>query len=176
MYQMIYLFDPISLITPDIGFTFWTLLAFGIFWLLIGKFAIKPIVQAVETRNQKIEDELLAAQKAKLEFEELKSQNEDLIKEAREERQRMLVEAKKDVDMFRSSEISKAKEDASKLLANAKEEIEAQKNAALQEVKKEVGTLAISIAEKLVREKLSENSSHQNLVSKLVNESLASNS
>ena len=172
---MILLFDPISLITPDIGYTFWTLLAFVIFWIIAGKYAVKPIVSSIEARNQKIEDELLSAQKARQEFEQLKSQNDDLLKSAREERQVMLLEAKKDADSFRSAEMAKAKEDATRLLEQAKSEIENQKRAAINEVKKEVGAISIGIAEKLVREKLSDSASQQSLVTKLVNESLSSN-
>lgn len=172
---MILLFDPISLITPDIGYTFWTLLAFVIFWIIAGKYAVKPIISSIEARNQKIEDELLSAQKARQEFEQLKSQNDDLLKSAREERQIMLIEAKKDADSFRSAEMAKAKEDATRLLEQAKSEIENQKRAAINEVKKEVGAISIGIAEKLVREKLSDSASQQSLVTKLVNESLSSN-
>jgi F-type H+-transporting ATPase subunit b len=172
---MILLFDPMSLITPDLGFTFWTFLAFVIFWIIAGKFAVKPIVSSIEARNQKIEDELLSAQKARQEFEALKSQNDDLLKEAREERHRLLIEAKQDADNFRSTELAKAKEDAARLLDQAKSEIENQKRAAISEVKKEVGAISIGIAEKLVREKLTDNASQQSLVTKLVNESLSSN-
>ena len=172
---MILLFDPMSLITPDLGYTFWTLLAFVIFWLIAGKFAVKPIVSSIEARNQKIEDELLSAQKARQEFEQLKLQNDDLLKSAREERQIMLIEAKKDADSFRSAEMAKAKEDATRLLEQAKSEIENQKRAAINEVKKELGAISIGIAEKLVREKLSDSASQQSLVTKLVNESLSSN-
>lgn len=172
---MILLFDAMSLITPDVGYTFWTLLAFGIFWLIAGKFAVKPIVNSIEARNQKIEDELLSAQKARQEFEVLKAQNDDLLKEAREERHRLLLEAKNDADALRSAEISRAKEDAARLIEQAKNEIENQKRAAINEVKKEVGAISISIAEKIVREKLSDNSSQQTLVAKLVNESMSSN-
>jgi F-type H+-transporting ATPase subunit b len=172
---MILLFDPMSLITPDLGYTFWTLLAFVIFWLIAGKFAVKPIVSSIEARNQKIEDELLSAQKARQEFEQLKLQNDDLLKSAREERQVMLLEAKKDADSFRSAEMAKSKEDATRLLEQAKSEIENQKRAAINEVKKELGAISIGIAEKLVREKLTDSASQQSLVTKLVNESLSSN-
>jgi len=164
-----------ELITPEIGYVFWTFLAFALFWLIAGKFAVKPIVASIEARNQKIEDELLSAQKARLEFEELKSKNDDLIKEAREERQAMLLEAKKDAESFRATEMNRAKEDAAKMLESAKAEIENQKRAAINEVKKEVGALSVSIAEKLIREKLSDNASQQSLVTRLVNESLSSN-
>lgn len=172
---MILLFDPISLITPDIGYTFWTLLAFVIFWIIAGKYAVNPIVSSIEARNQKIEDELLSAQKARQEFEQLKLQNDDLLKSAREERQVMLLEAKKDADSFRSAEMAKSKEDATRLLEQAKSEIENQKRAAINEVKKELGAISIGIAEKLVREKLTDSASQQSLVTKLVNESLSSN-
>lgn len=172
---MILLFESTDLIKPDLGYSFWTLLAFGLFWLIVGKFAVKPIVSSIEARNQKIEDELLSAQKARQEFEQLKSQNDDLLKSAREERQVMLLEAKKDADSFRSAEMAKAKEDATRLLEQAKSEIENQKRAAINEVKKEVGAISIGIAEKLVREKLTDSASQQSLVTKLVNESLSSN-
>ena len=169
---MILLFDSIDLIKPDLGYTFWTFLAFGIFWFIAGKFAVKPIVSSIEARNQKIEDELLSAQKARQEFETLKAQNDDLLKEAREERHKLLLEAKNDADAFRSSEMVKAKEDAARLLEQAKGEIENQKRAAINEVKKELGAISIGIAEKLVREKLNDSASQQSLVTKLVNESL----
>ena len=172
---MILLFDAMSLITPDLGYTFWTFLAFVIFWFIAGKFAVKPIVSSIEARNQKIEDELLSAQKARQEFETLKAQNDDLLKEAREERHKLLLEAKNDADAFRSSEMVKAKEDAARLLEQAKGEIENQKRAAINEVKKELGAISIGIAEKLVREKLNDSASQQSLVTKLVNESLTAN-
>ena len=169
---MILLFDAMSLITPDLGYTFWTFLAFVIFWFIAGKFAVKPIVSSIEARNQKIEDELLSAQKARQEFETLKAQNDDLLKEAREERHKLLLEAKNDADAFRSTEMVKAKEDAARLLEQAKSEIENQKRAAINEVKNELGAISIGIAEKLVREKLNDSASQQSLVTKLVNESL----
>jgi F-type H+-transporting ATPase subunit b len=102
-------------------------------------------------------------------------QNDDLLKSAREERQVMLLEAKKDADSFRSAEMAKSKEDATRLLEQAKSEIENQKRAAINEVKKELGAISIGIAEKLVREKLTDSASQQSLVTKLVNESLSSN-
>jgi len=169
---MILLFDPMSLILPEIGYAFWTLLAFVIFWLILGKFAFKPIVNSIEARNGKIEEELESAKRAKLEFEELKSKNEDLLKEAREERANMLKEAKADADAFRAQEIAKAKEDATKLFETAKTEIENQKKAAINEVRKEMSSISLQIAEKLINEKLSNDESQKALVEKLVAQTL----
>lgn len=172
---MILLFDPISLILPEIGYVFWTFLAFVFFWAIAGKFAIKPIVNSIESRNQKIEDELLSAQKAREEFETLKAQNADYEKQAREERQKLFADAKADAEIFRANELKRAKEDASKMIESAKGEIESQKNAALNEVRKEVGALSVSIAERLIKDNLNSNEAQTSLVNKLVNESLAKN-
>lgn len=165
---MILLFDPMSLILPEIGYAFWTLLAFAIFWFILGKFAFKPIVSSIEARNGKIEEELLSAQKARLEFENLKADKENMEKEAREERMKMLAEAKQEAEAFRANEMQKAREDAAKMLESAKSEIETQKNAALNEVKKEVANLSISIAEKLVKEKLQANEAQDNLIKSII--------
>lgn len=165
---MIFLFDPLSLITPDLGFSFWTLLAFGLFWMIAGKFAIKPMVNSINARSQKIEDELLSAQKARKEFEELQAQNEDMHKQAREERQQMLLEAKKEVEEFKASQINKAKEDAAKILDQAKSEIENQKISAMNELKNEVGSISVMIAEKLVQSKLDNQKEQTDLVEKML--------
>jgi F-type H+-transporting ATPase subunit b len=165
---MIYFFSATDLITPNLGYSFWTLLAFVIFWLIMGKFAFRPIVASIEARNKKIEDELKAAQNARAEFESLKSERESMEREAREERTRMLLDAKAEVENFKAAELKKSKEEAEKLIEKAKLEIERQKNAALQEVKNQVGALSVQIAEKLVQDKLETSDNQTALINKLI--------
>jgi F-type H+-transporting ATPase subunit b len=165
---MIYFFSATDLITPNLGYSFWTLLAFVIFWLIMGKFAFRPIVASIEARNKKIEDELKAAQNARAEFESLKSERENMEREAREERTRMLLDAKAEVENFKAAELKKSKEEAEKLIEKAKLEIESQKNAAIQEVKNQVGALSVQIAEKLVQDKLETSDNQTALINKLI--------
>jgi F-type H+-transporting ATPase subunit b len=165
---MIYFFSATDLITPNLGYSFWTLLAFVIFWLIMGKFAFRPIVASIEARNKKIEDELKAAQNARAEFESLKSERESMEREAREERTRMLLDAKAEVENFKAAELKKSKEEAEKLIEKAKLEIESQKNAAIQEVKNQVGALSVQIAEKLVQDKLETSDNQTALINKLI--------
>ena len=77
-------FDALSLLTPDLGLIIWTTVVFLIFWLLVGKFAIKPIAKAIKDREQTITDALASAEKAKEDMQQLQSDNEALLKEARE--------------------------------------------------------------------------------------------
>ena len=78
-------------------------------------------------------------------------------REAREERTRMLLDAKAEVENFKAAELEKAKL-----------EIESQKNAAIQEVKNQVGTLSVQIAEKLVQDKLETSDNQTALINKLI--------
>ena len=82
------------LVLPQIGLIFWTCLVFCILLFLLKKFAWKPILSAVKERESKIEEALESAENAKLEMAKLKSQNEDMKKEALAEREAMMKEAK----------------------------------------------------------------------------------
>jgi len=100
----------------------------------------------------------------------MQAKNEDLLKEAREERARIMNEAKANADKFRAEQIERAKADAAKLLNDAKTEIDNQKKQAMTEVKNEVGKLALEISEKIIRQQLSNDAAQQELVKKMVAE------
>ena len=68
-----------DLVTPDIGLIFWTTVSFGILYFVLAKFAWKPILGAVNEREKSIKDALSAAEKAKDEMENLKSDNEKIL-------------------------------------------------------------------------------------------------
>ena len=95
--MMIYLAD-FSVIKPDFGLIFWTVIIFLLFWFIIGKMAFRPIAEALKKRQQDIQDSLDEAKKARQEMAELKAENEDLLIQAREERAKILKEAKEAQD------------------------------------------------------------------------------
>ena len=83
-----------ELLLPHLGLIFWTLLAFLIVLFLLKKFAWKPIIKGLSDREANIADSIATAEKVKLEMAQLKSENEELLAVAREERAAMLKEAK----------------------------------------------------------------------------------
>ena len=115
-----------------------------------------PILQTLEEREQGIANALKQAELAKEEMASLKSGNEQLLKEAREERDRILKEAKEIGDRMRAEAKDRAAQEGAVMLANAQREIETQKKAAIQELKNQVASLSIQIAEQLVKDKLSD--------------------
>ena len=159
-----------DLITPSIGLVFWTSLVFLILLVILKKVAWKPILSAVKEREESIENALQAAEKAKQEMASLQASNEALLKEAREERDVMLKEAKEAKDQIISEAKGKAKEEAESIMAQAKQAIQVEKNAAMADIKNQVAGLSLSIAEKILRENLSNDDKQKDLVNKYIDE------
>ena len=157
-----------ELVTPDLGLAVWTGIAFLILLVLLRAFAWGPILGAVEKREQSITDSLAAAEKAKEEMAQLQASNEELLKEAYEQRDALLKKAKETHDQIVSESKGRAKQEAEKIITSAREEIAAEKNAAMAELRGQVASLAIEVAEKVLREKLSNNEQHQQFVETLV--------
>ena len=136
--------------------------------LLLKKFAWKPILDAVNEREEGIKDALLSAENAKKEMRELQANNERILQEARLERDTMLKEARE----IKEKMIADAKEDAQvqgqKMIEQAKASIEGEKNAAMAELKSHVSSLSLEIAEKLLKDELSNKEAQVKLVEKLL--------
>lgn len=157
-----------SLITPDIGLLFWMFVSFGIVLFILKKFAWKPILDSVKEREDSIEEALAQAGKAKEELEKLQANNEDLLKQAREERDLLIKEAREAKDTMISEAKGKAKEEADKILVSARETIESEKIAAVADLKSQVAVLSIEIAEKILRDELSAEDKQKKLVNNLL--------
>ena len=158
------------LVSPDPGVFIWSTVAFLILFFLLSKFAWKPIVKALDERERSIEDALSKAEMAKVEMAKLISENEDLLKEARLERDSILKEAKEIKDQIINDAKEQAKTEGAKLIEKAKDEITNQKLAAMAEIKNQVSSLSLAIAEKVLRKQLEDQDKQQALVNDLLQE------
>jgi len=162
-------FDPIQLLTPDLGLVFWTLLGFLAFWFVMGKYAFKPILNAIRKREETINEALQSANKAKEEMKHLHADNERLLAETKEERLKILKEAKDAKEMIIQEAHAFANVEKTRILTETKSEIEKQKNDAINTIKKEVGRLSIEIAEKILRKELETSKDHETLIAGEIN-------
>jgi F-type H+-transporting ATPase subunit b len=153
-----------SLTTPAIGTIFWTTLIFGLFFLILAKFAWKPILNAVRARDEMIKGSLESAERAKEEMLKLQSDNEAILRKAREEREGILKEAREVRDKLISEAKGKATEEAEKLIEKARVGIESEKRKALSEIREQVTTLSVEIASKIVGEKLKQSGEQDKLI------------
>ena len=160
-----------DLVTPDIGLIFWTTISFAILYFILAKFAWKPILEAVEKREEGIKDALDAAENAKAEMANLQADNQKLLQEARAERENMLKEARDIKNKMIEDAKGEAQEQANKLIEQAQAAIESEKKAAIAELKTQVANLSIEIAEKVIRGELSNKDKQEKLVESMLSES-----
>jgi F-type H+-transporting ATPase subunit b len=157
-----------DLILPSSGLIIWQLIGFLALLFILMKFAWKPIIETLEERESSIDDALKAAEQAKAEMANLKSENEKLLQEARIERDNILKTANdasaKMIEDAKQAAIS----EGARMIENAKAVIENEKKAALTEVKNQVAQLTLEVAAKLLRKNLSSDAAQQELVEGMV--------
>ncbi|RXM51126.1 MULTISPECIES: F0F1 ATP synthase subunit B [unclassified Chryseobacterium] len=160
-----------GIIEPGIGLLFWMTLTFVILLFLLAKFAWKPIVSAVNERETSIVDALNQAKLAKKEMEDLKADNERIIREAKIERDAILKEAREIKDRIVGEAKDVAKAEGDKLIEAAKQTINAEKNAAMADIKTQIGALSVNIAESILKQKLDNTEAQNELVQNYINKS-----
>ena len=160
-----------ELLTPSLGNIFWTAVVFLLLVILLAKFAWKPILSAVKEREDNIQDALNQAKLAKKEMEDLKADNERIMREAKIERDAILKEAREIKDRIVAEAKDAAKSEGEKLIEAAKQTIAAEKNAAMADIKAQIGTLSVNIAESILKQKLDNSEAQNELVQNYLNKS-----
>ena len=158
-----------NLTAPE-SLIFWTTIIFVVFFFLMKKFAWKPILGAVKSREESINNALESAEKAKLEMQNLQADNENLLKEARAEREAMLKDAREIKNKMIDDAKEEAQTQANKMIAQAQAAIESEKKSAMAELKNHVAGLSVDIAEKVVRQELTNKDKQLALVESLLGE------
>ena len=159
------------MIEPGIGLLFWMTLTFVILLFLLSKYAWKPILNMVNEREASIVDALNQAKLARQEMQNLKAENEMIIRDAKIERDAILKEAREIKDRIVGEAKDAAKAEGDKLIASAKQSIEAEKNAAMADIKSQIGVLSVNIAESILKQKLDNDQAQNTLVENILNKS-----
>ena len=159
-----------ELITPDFGLLFWMTIAFGIVFFVLAKFAFPVINGMLKKREEEINNALELAERTHKEMEQLQANNEELLQKAREERVKMLNEAKQLSDKFIEEAKVKANEEKDRIIENAKEVIEHEKLAATTEIKKQIADISIKVAEKILGKALESDKEQLDYINRLLEE------
>jgi F-type H+-transporting ATPase subunit b len=159
-----------DLITPEFGLFFWMLVTFTLVFIILKKFAWKPIVHALKEREDNIREGLENAEEAKDELTKVKVKSDKilsdaiverdtLIRQGRELKEKLIVEAK-----------GQAESEARKMIEEAKKHIQEEKNAAINQIKLQIASLSVDIAEKILRNKLEDDKIQKELMTSLLDE------
>jgi len=159
-----------ELVKPAFGLIFWMCISFGLILFILKKFAWSPILKMLNDRETSIQEALDSAERAKEEMKSLQAGNEKILAEARHDRDQML----KDARDIREKMIAEAKTDAAKanekMIKEARESIKNEKMAAITELKNQVGMLSLEIAEKVLKAELASDEKQKALVNTLLKE------
>ena len=159
-----------ELLTPGSGLIFWQVVVFLGLFLLLSKMAWKPILTSLKEREASIQAALDSAEKAKEEMATLKAGNEKLLKEAREERDKILRDAKDAANRIHDDAQVDAKKNAERILDDAKAAINSEKQAAMRDVRELVAKFSLEVAEKVIKKSLASDKAQQELAQTFVKE------
>jgi len=143
-----------SLIQPKFGTIFWTLVTFAFLVGLLARFAWKPLLGALETREQSIHESIEKARDDRERAEELLRQHQEMLNQARRERSEAVSEGQRDAEKLKAEILDEARKQREQLLAQTKSQIDAGLRQARAELRGDAVDLAILAAEKLLTKNL----------------------
>jgi F-type H+-transporting ATPase subunit b len=152
-----------DLLIPTTNIMFWTWITFGLLVLALGKWGWKPIIQALDTRINKIKSDLEHAENNRVHSDKLIAEQKEILSQARSEAEKILNKAKQEAAGAKEEVLDAARKEAQEVAKRATAEIENAKNRALEELKGEVGQLSVDIAGKIIKKSLSAKD-HEDLV------------
>jgi F-type H+-transporting ATPase subunit b len=144
-----------TLVQPDPGLYIWTIATFLLLVALLAKFAWRPLLEALERRQESIRKSLDDAQKAKEELARLNAESQRILAAARAEADQILSDTRSDANRFREELKQKAQAEAAGIVKNAEKQIELEAARALQQIRSEAVDISIAIASKLLERNVS---------------------
>jgi F-type H+-transporting ATPase subunit b len=149
------------------GLMIWTFIIFLLLLVILAKVAWKPLLASLKTRENAITDSLSRAEQARADAERLIAENKLERAKAEEEVQKALKEGRIYAEQMRHDLVEKAKEEAERMLTQARAEIERDTQRALRQLRTEVSDLAIMATSKLLDENMNEER-HRKVVDKMI--------
>ena len=150
-----------SLLLPETGLLFWMLLAFGVLFFVLYKYAFPVILSSIDERKKFIDDALENAKEANERLARIEQQGDVLIKTAQEEPARILREAVTTRDQIIKEARAKAEMEGEKIMAETRRLVQLEKEEAMRDMRAQVAELSIMIAEKVLHKELSDDASQQ---------------
>ena len=143
------------LVQPDPGLFIWTILTFLVLLTLLAKFAWRPLLEALDVRQQGIRKALDDAQTAKQELERLEQESAQILRKARVDAEAVMTQTRADADRLREELRQKAKSEAEGIMRNAERQIQLETSRAIQQLRAEAVDLSVSIASKILQRNIS---------------------
>jgi F-type H+-transporting ATPase subunit b len=146
--------QKVSLLSPNGGLMFWTLVVFLFLFFILGKFVFPKITAAVEAREKALEDAIEGAKRDREAAARALAEQQGQIDAARAEAQKLIVEGRQIGEKVRAQMIEETQQQQQQMLERARREIESEKTNAIAEMRREAVELAIAGASKVIEKNL----------------------
>lgn len=143
-----------GLLTPQGGLMFWTLLVFGALFFVLSKYAFKPILAAVEGREQALRDAMDEAKADRDQAARLLAEQQKALEAARTDAQRLIADGRATAEKMRADLLEQTRVQQGEMLERAKRDIESEKQGAIADLRREAVELAIAGASKIIEKNL----------------------
>ncbi len=153
-----------EIITPGFGLIFWTAILFLIVLFILSKTAFKPIAKALKNRENQINESLKEAKMARQEVGQLQERITRMEKESRQKREQILKDAKEVANAMINKAKHETKTQQDNMMEEALNAIENEKKSAIKDIKSQVAILSLEIAEKILKNQLSQDETQKALV------------
>ena len=155
------------LVQPDPGLFIWTIITFLVLLGLLWKFAWKPLLQALQNRQETIRGSLEDARKAKEDLDGAKVEAAAVIRKAHIESESIFARARTEADKLGDELRQKAKIEAESIVRNAEKQIQNEARQVMLDIRNEAIDLSVTIASKLIERHITKEDNQ-----KLINETL----
>lgn len=142
------------LVQTDPGLFIWTIVTFLVLLALLAKFAWRPLLEALDTRQNAIRKSLDDAQQARQELERLNTESAQIIARSRQEADAIITQSRADGDRLREEIRQKARAEADLIVKNAERQIQLETSRALEQIRHEAVELSVMIASKIIQRNL----------------------
>jgi F-type H+-transporting ATPase subunit b len=159
-----------ELVTPGIGLLFWMVICFGILLFILKKFVWKPLLSSIIQREKYIDESLVAADKAKEELANIKTEGEKILDEAKRQKNDIIAEGEKTKEKIIENAKKEAKDESNRLISKAKEMIKSERSKTLSEIKAKIADFSVEIAEKIIRQELTKDKEQKAYIQKMIEE------
>ncbi len=161
--------SPLDLFAVDPGLVIWTWITFGLLFLILKKFAWKPLKETVEKRETMLSEAVENAQTVKETMEKIEEEKTRLMNEADRQRLDILQKAKEAAEQVAKDIEEKARNTAGVMVEDARRQISDEKDKAIAELRVEAVDMVIQTSSKLIEETL-DDTGHKKLVKRYLEE------
>src|SRR4051812_30006828 len=157
------------LVQPGIGVMIWTLIAFGATLLILRRLAFPRISAALDKRRLAIAESIDAAERTRVEADQLLNEYRERLREAREQADDILARARKASDRVADEAKLEANKKRDELMEQTRRDIEQETRRAIDQIRREVADLTVMATEKVTRKSLDDDD-HRRLIEEALSE------